>query len=76
MQFHFRKERKVNDVLRCLDSLSIPYIYSVYGEDHVIKFDSLSWVDDCYTIEREKKYPEFLYRIGDCPKRDASESYD
>lgn len=61
VQFHFKKERKINTVCELLNSLNIEYTKFEYNDETVIKFDELWWVSDCYNDEAEKKLPDILF---------------
>jgi len=61
VQFHFRKQRKIDKVCLLLDALGIDYTKSNYDQDTVIRFDTLEWVSDCYDNNGIKQYPDRLY---------------
>lgn len=58
VQFHFKKQRKIDRVLELLTSLNISYTLATYGENSVIKFDPPAWVSECYTEDGQKILPD------------------
>lgn len=64
VNFHFRKQRKIDHVVELLNSLGINFTLSQYNDDVVIRFLPPYWVDDCYTETGEKKYPDFIWDMS------------
>lgn len=56
--FHLVKERKKKSVVSLLESLGIEYNYSQYKDSFSIRFESPSWIYDCYTENGFKKLPK------------------
>lgn len=56
--FHLRKERKKKSIVSLLEYLGIEYSHSQYKDSFSIRFESPSWVYDCYTEEGFKKLPK------------------
>lgn len=62
--FHFRKNRKRIKVKELLTKCGIDYSEKIYEKDFVIRFDSPSWVDACYTDDNNKKIPDIAMKIS------------
>lgn len=58
IQFHFKKQRKIDAVKKLLQNLAIEFTESVYGDNTVIRLQEPSWVSMCYDENRKKQFPE------------------
>lgn len=56
--FHFRKVRKVTEVVRVLNECGFEHTVSEYGDDYVIRFDKNYLTDSCYNDLGEKVFPD------------------
>lgn len=56
--FHLGKERKKKSIVSLLEYLGIEYSFSQYKDSFSIRFESPSWVYDCYTEDGFKKLPK------------------
>ena len=56
--FHLKKERKIRKVCDLLSECGLEFSLKVYGDNHVIRFDSPWWVDKCYNDDKEKVLPK------------------
>lgn len=56
--FHLGKERKKKSIVSLLECLGIEYSFSQYKDSFSIRFESPSWVYDCYTEDGFKKLPK------------------
>jgi hypothetical protein len=60
--FHFRKDRKVSEVLKLLNELDIEHKISVYADDTVIRFTPPHWCGSCYD-ESMKVLPDCIFPL-------------
>lgn len=56
--FHFKKQRKIDAVIRLLTTLKIEHTVSTYEDNTCIRCLAPAWIEDCYTESHEKKLPE------------------
>lgn len=57
--FHLKKDRKIQEVIKLLTKIGIPYKFAGYADGTcLISFIAPDWVDDCYTANGCKKLPE------------------
>lgn len=62
--FRFSKERKIKEVCRLLDALSITYHRRDYCDGTTdIVFVRLDWMNECYTENGEKRLPNFVWNM-------------